>query len=86
MENFQTPTYPQLPQVVEQQLEQVGQPVQQAGFPPMMQQQVMPQQYASQQAQQPAYLVPQQQVIALTREDLVIRAFFQDSSVGPKMR
>lgn len=62
------------------------QPTAQAGFPPMMQQQVMPQQYAVQPATQPAYLVPQQQVIALTREDLVIRVFFQDSSVGPKMR
>ncbi len=62
------------------------QPTAQAGFPPTVQQQVIPQQYAVQQATQPAYLVPQQQVIALTREDLVIRVFFQDSSVGPKMR
>lgn len=82
METFQTPTYPQQPAVAGQ----MEQPTAQAGFPPMMQQQVMPQQYAVQQATQPAYLVPQQQVIALTREDLVIRVFFQDSSVGPKMR
>lgn len=82
METFQTPAYPQQPAVAGQ----MEQPTAQAGFPPMMQQQVMQQQYAVQQATQPAYLVPQQQVIALTREDLVIRVFFQDSSVGPKMR
>ena len=33
-----------------------------------------------------SYLQPQMQVCALSREDLVIRVFFQDSNVGPKLR
>ena len=81
MENFQSPTYPQ-PQLAEPQPVSMMQPA----VVPMMQQQMMPQQYEASPSLQPAYLQPQQQVIALTREDLVIRVFFQDSSVGPKLR
>lgn len=82
MENIQSPTYPQ-PQLVEPQPSMMVQ----AGFNPMMQQQMVPQQTEAKPVSlQPAYLQPQQQVIALTREDLVIRVFFQDSSVGPKLR
>ena len=33
-----------------------------------------------------SYLQPQQQVCALSREDLVIRVFFQDANIGPKLR
>jgi len=33
-----------------------------------------------------AYLQPVQQVYALSREDLVLRVFFQDSNIGPKLR
>ena len=52
----------------------------------MLQQQLTSQQYGIAPAGQPAYLQATQEVVALTREDLVIRVFFQDSSVGPKLR
>jgi len=35
---------------------------------------------------QPGYLQPTQQVVALTQEDLVLRVFFQDSALAPKIR
>lgn len=78
MENLQSPTYPQ-PQTV------TTQPTVQAGYSPMLQQQLSAQQYGIAPTQN-AYLQPPQEVVALTREDLVIRVFFQDSSVGPKLR
>lgn len=35
---------------------------------------------------QPGYLQPEQQVVALTQEDLVLRVFFQDTAIAPKIR
>lgn len=78
------------------------QPTMQGAYAPMVQQQAIypamnTTQLAAVQAanqvvqaqvngQQPGYLQPPQQVYALTQEDLVIRVFFQDAAVGPKLR
>lgn len=71
MENFQNPALVQTPV-----------PAMQPGYPPVMQP-PPPQQLP---VTPGGYMQPQQQVYALTREDLVIRVFFQDSVVGPKLR
>lgn len=76
MDNFQNPAIAQVPVA--------GLP---AGFPPTVQlPAAMPVPAQEAYPAQPGYLQPPQQVIALSREDLVIRVFFQDSAVGPKLR
>lgn len=63
-----------MPPVNNPQLAVTAMPMQQASMPVQMAQ------------PQPGYLNQQQNLYEFSREDLVIRVFFQDSNVGPKLR